>query len=93
MDHAYPEQPSTPYVYQEFPRCLYASDGTAKLVTTEEEKMALLTAGWQLLPPSQDAPAPPPEQIVPEVPPAVPEETAMEPARKPRGNPNWLRRG
>ena len=90
MDHGYPEVPAAPYVYQEFPRCLYAPDGSTKAVNTEEAKMALLDAGWSLLPFPAPVPEPAPEASAP-----APEqpEVKSETAPRPRGNPNWLKRG
>lgn len=42
--------PTTPYVYQEFPRILHAPDGQTCIVYDTAEKDAALKAGWLLIP-------------------------------------------
>ncbi len=37
-----------PYVYREYPRCLYRADGSACVVNDDAEKRAALADGWYL---------------------------------------------
>lgn len=60
--------PHVPYVFREFPKMMYRSDGSNKVVDNKAQQDAL-GEGWQTTPfiPGNDAPAP----AAPEPPPPV----------------------